>query len=334
MASKSTSTLPYKFYYILTLLVNLLGIATSLYLTITHYKNYTDPEFSSFCAISKAINCDTVAQSPWSILFDIPVSVWGVFGYLFFLILLLNAKNQKVTLPLWNLLLLLGALYSIFSIYFSYISISKINSYCILCIISYGVNFSLFFLSLLVTRRFNCFSFFQGVQTSLKLLFRKKKSLTLPILLTTGFFVLTYISLPHYWEYTFPTVDISQSGVTENGTPWIGASKPILIIEEYSDYQCFQCKKMHFLLRQLIAENPKKIRLIHHHYPMDHTVNEIVVPTPFHIGSGKMAFMAIYAAYKDKFWKMNDTLYEMAGEKKSFNTKILSEKTDIPVGEL
>lgn len=98
MTPKNQTPLPYTFYYLVTLFVNLLGIATAGYLTLTHYKNYTDPAFSSFCAISKAINCDTVAQSPWSVLFGLPVSVWGLLGYLIFLVLLLNARNEKNTL--------------------------------------------------------------------------------------------------------------------------------------------------------------------------------------------------------------------------------------------
>jgi len=333
--SVKKSPLPYKLYYLLTVLINLLGVATAGYLTQTHYKNYTDPAFSSFCAISKAINCDTVAQSPWSVLFGLPVSVWGLLGYLVFFIILLNARNDQKRLFLWNLLLLLGGVYSVIALYFSYISAVKINSYCILCMITYGVNFALFFLTLLVIRRFNTNFSAQGFTNSFGLLYKKITTLSLPLGMLTALFTCIHIYIPHYWEYSFPAPDISEAGITDAGSPWIGAADaPTLIIEEYSDYQCFQCKKMHFLIRQLIAEHPDKIRLIHHHFPMDHTVNEIVVPTPFHIGSGKMALLAVYAAYKGKFWEMNDALYAMASKKAPFNTKLLAEKTTIPSGEL
>jgi protein-disulfide isomerase len=70
---------------------------------------------------------------------------------------------------------------------------------------------------------------------------------------------------------------------------------------------------MHFFLRQLIAKHPDKIRLVHRHFPMDHSVNPIV-KEPFHIGSGKMALLAIQAAAQNKFWQMNDLLFEMARE--------------------
>ena len=69
------------------------GLTDSVYLSISHYRNYTDISYRSFCAISKAINCDTVSQSPYAIFLGVPVPVWGVIGYAFFLGLLFWAKR-------------------------------------------------------------------------------------------------------------------------------------------------------------------------------------------------------------------------------------------------
>ena len=91
---------------------------------------------------------------------------------------------------------------------------------------------------------------------------------------------------------------------------------------------------MHLFLRRLIAAHPEKIKLIHHHYPMDHEFNNIIVPTPFHIGSGKMAMIGIYAAAKNKFWEMNDALYTIGQEKQPFNTRTLAKMTGFTPGEL
>nr|CBX30216.1 hypothetical protein N47_D30250 [uncultured Desulfobacterium sp.] len=59
------------------------GLADSIYLSVHHYLVYTDIGYESFCAISKAINCDTVSQSPYSIFLGVPVAIWGVAGYFF-----------------------------------------------------------------------------------------------------------------------------------------------------------------------------------------------------------------------------------------------------------
>ena len=331
----SSRPLPYKYYYFPVLLLVLLGLTDTLYLALSHYRNYTDITYSSFCAISKAINCDTVSQSPWSILFGMPVALWGLFGYLLYGTILIAArKKTQDHLSLWSLLFLQGLLFSLVAIYFGYVSGTKIHSYCILCILSYAISFALLIYSWLILRRFDTRPFLTSLVRSVSVLCANRfLKITLPILIML--FIGVRISLPHYWTYTFPAVSAKIStGMTKDLSPWIGAEHPILTIEEYSDYQCFQCYKMHFMLRRLISRYPTKIRLIHRHYPMDNTVNEIIVPTPFHVGSGKMAMMAIYASFKDKFWQANNALFQLGREKKTFNTRTLAQKTGIPSGEL
>ena len=147
--------------------------------------------------------------------------------------------------------------------------------------------------------------------------------------------VICLLFYPPYWQ--IDTSDLFTdipTGITENGHPWIGAHNPTLTIEEFSDYQCFHCYKMHFTIRKLIKEHPGKIRLVHRHYPMDHQVNPMVVPTPFHIGSGKMAKFAIYAATKGKFWEMNDLLFKLGRTKQPFNTRYFREATGLSPKEL
>jgi uncharacterized membrane protein/protein-disulfide isomerase len=333
--NRSPQPLPYRYYYIPTLLLVFVGMMDTTYLAISHYKNYTDISYSSFCALSRAINCDTVSQSPWSILLGLPVAIWGLFGYAVFGIILFAAHNNKPEkISLWSLLFLLGLLYSAAAIYFGYISATRIHSYCILCILSYGINFSLLVYAWIIRRRFDKHDFVKSLGTALPYLSRNiflRTALIILVFLGIG----TKILLPQYWSYTLADPDHTiATGMTKDFHPWIGAQDPILTIEEYSDYQCFQCYKMHFILRQLIARYPDRIRLIHHHYPMDNSVNNIIVPTPFHVGSGKMAMMAIYASLKGKFWETNDVLFEMGRTKKPFNTKILTEKTGLPSGEL
>ena len=137
--------LPYRYYSIPVLLLLILGLVDTIYLAYSHYENYTDITFNSFCAISRAINCDTVAQSPWSILLGLPLAYWGFFAYALFLILFL-ATLRRNSKNLWYLLVMLGGLYySISAVWFGSISAIKIKAYCILCIASYIISLSLFF---------------------------------------------------------------------------------------------------------------------------------------------------------------------------------------------
>ena len=116
--------------------------------------------------------------------------------------------------------------------------------------------------------------------------------------------------------------------MTADGHPWVGAENPEIVINEFTDYLCFQCNKMHFYLRQLLVNHPGKIRIVHHHFPMDHTVNPMV-KKPIHIGSGALAKLAIYAGTQDKFWQMSDLLFGIARQMHEIDAKFLADKTGL-----
>ena len=326
--------LPYPAYYLPILILSVAGILNAIYLSYAHYLNYTDPTYASFCAISKAINCDTVAQSPWSILFGVPVAIWGLIGYVLFLIPLLTLrKPTKDRLPLWSLMVLLGAGYALAAVFFGYISASRVHSYCILCLLTYAVNFGLFFASWLIRRRFNEASLAAEIPAALRLV-GKHKGLAGSLGILVAASGILIVSMPAYWTFApVPVTEAIPHGITEDGHPWIGAEAPVLTISEFSDYMCFQCKKMHFILRQLVQSYPDRIRMIHRHFPMDHVYNPLV-KDPFHSGSGQMALIALYAQTKGQFWKVNDYLFGLASTKEDFNTRAVAEFMDVPKGEL
>ncbi|MDJ0810558.1 MAG: vitamin K epoxide reductase family protein [Desulfobacterales bacterium] len=332
--TRVTTHLPYKLYYLPLLILSVAGILNALYLFYAHYQNYTDPTYASFCAISRAINCDTVAQNPWSVLFGLPVALWGLVGYLISTLLLIPLRHSREeVLPLWSLMVITGAGFALAAVFFGYISVSKIHSYCIMCLLTYGINFGLFFGSWLIRRRFSDAPLMVEIPRALSIL-RQKKWLTGSLGLMMIAVSLMIVMLPKYWSFApKPVNDDIAHGITADGHPWIGAENPEMTITEFSDYMCFQCKKMHFILRQLVQSYPDKIRLIHRHFPMDHAYNPLV-KDPFHSGSGKMAILALYAQTKGKFWDVNDFLFELAGTKQDFNTRAVAEFMDAPRAEL
>ena len=203
-----------------------------------------------------------------------------------------------------------------------------------MCIATYGVNFLILYYIWLIRRRFDPTHFIHAFKHDVSFLWANRKT-TFSIL---GFFLLGIVFLqvliPPYWRLSPPTLAKAiPTGITESGHPWIGGKNPVLTITEFADYQCFQCKKMHFHLRALIAKHPERIRLIHRHFPMDQKVNPIV-KQQFHVGSGTMAVLAIYALSKNKFWDMNDALYEIADQEKAFNTRNLAQKIGLDVNDL
>jgi uncharacterized membrane protein/protein-disulfide isomerase len=333
--NKKIIPLPFPFYFWTIFSLAVAGLADSIYLSISHYRVYSDIGYRSFCAISKAINCDTISQSPYSIFLGLPVPVWGIFGYAFFLMFLPLAKSKDAANKrIWTLFFLTALVFSIYSVILALISTLIIHSYCIMCIASYAISFLLLFYTWIIRKRFESGPVIEGVKNDIGFLINKK-SLSLALF---GVFIIGFIFVkifyPAYWQLEAPLLSAPiPEGITEDGHPWMGAEKPELTITEFTDYQCFQCKKMHFFLRQLVAKYPDKIRLIHRHFPMDHQFNPLV-KAPFHVGSGKMALLAIYAATRGKFWKMNDILYDIAGEKEALDVKALAEKVGIDYEDL
>jgi uncharacterized membrane protein/protein-disulfide isomerase len=308
--------LPYRAYVLPFIFLALIGLLDSFYLSISHYRNYTDISYSSFCALSKAINCDTVSQSPWSIFVGIPLAQWGMLAFMLIIFIALSTSrdtpNRKM---LWHVIFFLSALYILADMYFAYITVVKIHAYCVLCLLSYVVNFSLLFSSWIIRRRFKLGSFFSGLKEGTVSIW-KNKSLLLSIVLLFALFGCVKIFLPHYWVYELPPLSENvATGFTEDSHPWIGARHPDVIIEEFTDYQCFQCSNMHLILRSLISKYPNKIRLIHHHYPLDNKFNPLLGNTQSHEGSGQMALLAIAAGKQNKFWQANDFLYSIARQK-------------------
>lgn len=176
--------------------------------------------------------------------------------------------------------------------------------------VSYAVNFLVAFTSWITFRRFTTIHFFQAIPAAFKVLASSNVVRSGTAVLAVSFLAARFL-LPTYWVQEPISLQSNvATGVTAEGFPWIGAENPQLVIEEFTDYQCFQCGKVHFYLRQLVNQHPERIRLVHRHFPLDHEFNRILVPTPYHVGSGRLALLAIVAAEHGTFWAVNDALYE------------------------
>lgn len=329
-ADKHITPLPFLFYFWTIAFLAFSGVVDSIYLSISHYRVYTDIAYESFCAISRSINCDTISQSPYSIFIGVPVPVWGIIGYTFFMLFLPFAWNNKAKKQrMWPTLFFISLAFSIYSVILAYISTFYIHSYCMMCIVSFGINFLLLYYTWLIRKRFDKSNIISGLKLDIGFLWKKKKKVGSVFLSFFSIVILLLIFFPSYWHIATPTLSADiPHGITEDGHPWIGAKNPKLEIIEFTDYQCFQCKKMHFFLRKLVEKNSDKIRLIHRHFPMDHKFNPIV-NEQFHVGSGIMALFAEYAQTQGKFWEMNDVLFTIAGSTNVLNIKKLADRVGL-----
>jgi len=138
----------------------LLWLSISSYLTYTHYTNT-----SVFCSlwnenqvnnsqniyqianIKKQSSCDKVLQSDYSEIFWIPMSVYWIIFYLgilwTFILFIFNKLKYKK-----EILLSFTFIWACFSIYFSYLQYFVIHWFCYYCLTSAFITYVLFWFSL------------------------------------------------------------------------------------------------------------------------------------------------------------------------------------------
>lgn len=96
--------------------------------------------------------CDAVSKSPYSVLFGVPLSAWGVVFYLgigFLALLYIDTKNLLVG----KLITVATTLGFLSSAYFIYVQKFKIGAFCVYCILSAIVSTILFALGITIWRK-------------------------------------------------------------------------------------------------------------------------------------------------------------------------------------
>lgn len=112
----------------LILILALVGLALSIYLTINYYSGGK----VKFCITGS--NCDAVKESMYSNVGGISVALIGLIGYIAIVAASLIPKIKKNK---WTLLLIFSTIGVVFSIYLTYIEIFKIKAICSFCIFSF-----------------------------------------------------------------------------------------------------------------------------------------------------------------------------------------------------
>ena len=288
----------------------LAGIGVSAKLLHIHIFTHTDPDFHSLCAVSDGFNCETVALSPWSVFFGLPICIWGIWGYSLILgLLTMLHRHQKMKSSNFAGLFtfaVAGAVAT--SLWLAHISFFKIDSLCLFCMASYLINLLLAFVAfrLLKAQKTDMFS---ALGRDIGMLLRKPLLVLALLVLVPAPIVAAQKFVPAYWE-SAAWLDIAsmQHGIDAAGDHWTGASKPQLTIVEFSDYQCPHCRLAHKNIRSLVARYENSVRLVHRQFPLDDACHP-KVRRKFHEFGCVFAKAAECAGLQNKFWEMNDALF-------------------------
>ncbi len=292
-------------FFILALLC-VVGLFFSIKLLFLHYNVHTDSEFQSPCAISDGFNCETVAESTYSVTLGLPNAVWGIFAYIFMLVIACYGffKREKKYFAALGGLIFMAV---VTSITLALISYCIICSFCLYCSCTYITNFVM--LIVFAAEWYRCkFSvkelFFSGV-SFIKDFFWLEALFVVMVV----FCIMVY---PHYWEKSVRLGGNLLQGTTEEGFHWIGNRNGVTV-EEFSDYMCPACRKRYFLMRELLSDESSNFKMVHRQYPLDQACNSRIQGR-FHDGACELAKATFCAGKQGRFWEASDAIFKFYDE--------------------
>ena len=110
--------------------LSIVGLLLTAYLTATRWFG----DQPAFC--TDGSGCDVVQDSRWSVLFGIPLSLWGVLTYALLVGLLVRQKHKVST---WRLTTWVNVFSFLFSAYLTIVSIVEIDATRAYCLVSFGL---------------------------------------------------------------------------------------------------------------------------------------------------------------------------------------------------
>ncbi len=294
------------------LILCLIGVGLSAELTRIHFLSHTVPDFHALCAVNEAVNCETVALSPYSVFAGLPVSVFGLIGYLVMAALAawgLSRRRLHATWPaggLFGLFVLSAAVSAVLG----YVSVTRIDSVCQYCVGTYVINASLVVLGVLILKKANKGPV-RAVLDDISAALRRPVLCLMLAVFGGALLAGVYAKVDPYWAAPgWSDIPKLASGLDDEGHHWIGAKKPELTIVEFSDYECPHCRRAHKDARLIAARFPDRVRLIHRHLPLDAACHPLL-ERRFHERACEFAAAAECAGRQGMFWEMNDALFSL-----------------------
>ncbi len=303
---------------ILTVLA-LIGLALSIELCIVYYNaNFNLEAKPSICAISESMDCDSVARTAYSQFFGIPLSLWGVFLYLFFLFMIYVDKIKKIKfLNFLNVfknqtsyIFCIGLLSFIISMILGCISVKKINSICIFCFMTYLIDL----LIALTSKNWGNGLFYeikQSIEDFIEAIKVKRYAFWFVLLILLASSVLSYTTVSNILTPQIAKKKEMLNAFNEyrnlvDGNI-MGPKDANVIIHEFMDFNCGGCFLANLYLHRIINEF-ENVKVIQHNLPLDKTCNHNM-RSEGHKNSCLKTSYALAAAKQNRYWEMSDILF-------------------------
>ena len=300
-------------------LLSLIGLALSIELCVVFYNaNFAQNATPSICAINEMFDCDSVAKTSYSQFLGVPLSLWGVCLYLFFLFMTYVDKIQnikflgflKVFKNPASYIFCIGALSFVISIALGTISIFKINSICIFCFMTYFINL---IIALFAKDWKNnvLFELKNSINDFIEAIKVKRYAFWFALIMLLFASILSYTAITNVlspqmakkqlWDNTIKSYDKIVDGNT------MGPKDAKVEIHEYIDFNCPGCFYANLYVHRIIMEF-ENVKVTQHILPLQKSCNHNMVMDG-HETSCLKASYALAAAKQNKYWAMSDILF-------------------------
>ena len=302
-------------------LIAFIGFITTIKLAIIYYEsNYNPYALSSFCSINDLVDCDGVAKTTASQFLGIPLAYWGMFFYLFVLMLLFVDKLKNIKFlnflsvfkrPM-SYISALGLISFAVSVYLAFDSVFILHKICILCFFTYILNT----LIALIATDFENGGFIKSVKDSFVDFIAGVKEYTLHFIfaLLVGITFLTYTTMANPFTpqvkklksiKTFLKMEVNPYAVSGNN---LGNPDAPIRVQLYSDFACPMCFAYNIMIHKAVKELGN-VYIEPHNLPLDRECNKYL-RKQVHKNGCRYAKYAVAAKNQGKYWDMSTLLFE------------------------
>ncbi|PYR78338.1 MAG: hypothetical protein DMF86_06105 [Acidobacteria bacterium] len=304
----------------------LLGLAASLASSWVHYHLLTNPDYTSFCDVSKGVSCSEAYLSRYGSLFGVPVALGGVLFFALVLVLLWASRASRAQAEaIAGYLFALSTIALAVVLYLAYASFFILKTVCLFCATTYIAVIGVFIIS--------------GGASSLpmkSLPGRAARDVRALVMSPIAFVIaLLYLGAAAAGILLFPHESVVEARqASAQPPPLSDAQKSELerwwdlqpkvdmpfsndgakvLVVKFNDYQCPPCRQTYFAYEPILAQykdRPQDVKYLMKHFPLDPKCNSSVTQM-VHPAACDAAAAAVVAQEKSKatFDKLTDWFF-------------------------
>ena len=285
------------------LVLSLLGVFNTTYLLWTH----TSPLHPMLCVGS---GCDEVRESSYSVVFGLPLPLFGLIMYAVLALLVFTAPLVSTSLRSLALygrhsMVVISTFGFTISLYLTFLEAFVIRAWCVWCVVS----------ALIITL-ISAFSVWELRRPSrarargrTEIIGQARIS---PVRLEVSAYLMLVavagvLSVPAWLYLTRPGEPVGPQGVADENisrlnrqeSHWLGSENPEVVIVEFADFECSSCAKVEPVVKRIRETYGDRVRYTLRHFPI----------SVRHPHAWKAAEAAECAGEQEKFWEAVETIF-------------------------